>query len=148
MAGYSTVQSPSENWTVRNSNGHFLDTICVQFSNGIIGHLVFNHTKTGPVFRPQYIGKANWPFENWTRLSGIQIPFEYRTIWLENTNQPSEYPTSPVFGWWLYFVKKYLWNPTRFKIHLNAEIIIRIAKYYQRISNYIKGTRKIGIIFL
>ncbi len=40
------VQSPFENQTV-------------QFSNGKIGHLVFKHLKIGPVFRPQYIGKAN-----------------------------------------------------------------------------------------
>jgi hypothetical protein len=53
------LQSPSENRTVRYSNGHFPNTICVLFSNGKIGHLVFNVPKTGPVFRPHYIGKAN-----------------------------------------------------------------------------------------
>ena len=30
-----------------------------RFSNGKIVHLVFNHLKTGAVFRPQYTGKAN-----------------------------------------------------------------------------------------
>jgi hypothetical protein len=57
-------QSPSENRTVRYSNGHFPDIICVRCSNGKSGHLVFKHLKTGPVFRPQYIGKAKWSFEN------------------------------------------------------------------------------------
>jgi hypothetical protein len=36
--------------------------------------------KTGSVFRPQYIGKVNWTFENRTTLSGIQMPFEYHTF--------------------------------------------------------------------
>jgi hypothetical protein len=39
------IQSPFENQTVR-------------YSNGKIGHLVFNHLKTGLVFTPLYIGKA------------------------------------------------------------------------------------------
>jgi hypothetical protein len=56
---FTDIQSPSENRTVRYSNGHFPDTICVRFSNGKIGHLVFDQSKTGPVFRPQYLGKAN-----------------------------------------------------------------------------------------
>jgi hypothetical protein len=30
------VQSTFENWTVRFSNGHFLDKICVRFSNGLL----------------------------------------------------------------------------------------------------------------
>jgi hypothetical protein len=98
------MQPPSENRTVQYSNGHFPDTICVQFSNGKISHLVFNHSKTGLIFRPQNIGKANWPFENRTSLSGIQMPSEYRTIWLKDTNQPSEYQTSPAFRWWLYYI--------------------------------------------
>jgi hypothetical protein len=53
------LQSPSENRTVQYSNGDFPDTIYVQFSNGQIGHLVFNHSKTGEVFRTQNIGKGN-----------------------------------------------------------------------------------------
>jgi hypothetical protein len=72
------IQSPFENQTVWY--GHFLDKFFVQFSNGKIRHLVFNHLKTGPVFRPQYIGKTNSPFENRTNLSDIQMPFEYQTI--------------------------------------------------------------------
>jgi hypothetical protein len=77
---FTRIQSPSDNWTVWYSNGNFPDKICVWFSNGKIGHLVFNDLKTGPVFRPQYIGKANCPFENQTSLSGIQKPFEYQII--------------------------------------------------------------------
>jgi hypothetical protein len=53
------AQSPSENQTVRYSNGYFPDTIFVGFSNGKIGHIFLTFQKTGPVFRPQYIGKAN-----------------------------------------------------------------------------------------
>jgi hypothetical protein len=53
------IQSSSENRTVQYSNGHFPYTIFVRFSNSKFGHLVFNYSKTGPVFRPQYIGKAN-----------------------------------------------------------------------------------------
>jgi hypothetical protein len=53
------IQSPSENWTVRYLNVCFPYTIGARFSNGEIGHLVFNHSKTGLVFRSQYIGKAN-----------------------------------------------------------------------------------------
>ncbi len=37
----------------------FPEKIYVRFSNSKIGHLVFNHSKTGPVFRPQYIGNPN-----------------------------------------------------------------------------------------
>jgi hypothetical protein len=74
------AQSPSENQTVQYSNVHFADTIFVRFSNGKMGLLVFNHLRTRSVFRPQYIGKANWPFENQTSLSGIWMPFEYWTI--------------------------------------------------------------------
>ncbi len=43
-ASYSVVQSTSENWTVRFSNGHYSDTICVRFSEGRLscfgGHFV------------------------------------------------------------------------------------------------------------
>jgi hypothetical protein len=51
----SSIQSSFENRT----NGLFSDTICVRFSNGKIGYLVFNYWKTGPVFRPYHKGKAN-----------------------------------------------------------------------------------------
>jgi hypothetical protein len=33
------------------------------------------------------MGKANGPFENWTSLSGIQMPFEYRTTYLTLGNK-------------------------------------------------------------
>ena len=75
------IQSPSVNQTVWNSIGNFSGHNFLRFTNGKISHLVFNHSKTGPVFRPQYIGKADWQFENCVRLSGIQMPFEYRTFW-------------------------------------------------------------------
>jgi hypothetical protein len=45
------LQSPSVNRTVRYSNGLFSDTICVKFSHGTIGHLVFNHSKNRTGFQ-------------------------------------------------------------------------------------------------
>jgi hypothetical protein len=41
------VQWTTEYRTVRYSNGHFSDTFCVQFWNGLGRHFVFYHLKTG-----------------------------------------------------------------------------------------------------
>jgi hypothetical protein len=69
--------------------------------NGKIGRLVSNHSKTRPVFGPQYIGKANIPFQNRTSFPVFRCRF-----WLSDKNQPSEYQTSPIFRWCVQYPTK------------------------------------------
>ena len=79
------------------------DSMSVLYSNGFISldHFILKNLFVYIKWSSLVVTWLSWPLKNRTKLSGIQMPFEYWTIRQPDMFGPFEYRTSPVFGWLL-----------------------------------------------